>query len=131
MHSLLFILLLLAAAIFDMKTRTIPPVIPLLVACTFIITPNWSLAQGLLGGLLTGAALLIPTLIVPDAFGGGDIKLVAACGFILGVQCSLFGLLLAIVFSFIPCAYYQFTKKQTKMAFPPYLAAGYAIAALI
>lgn len=124
-----FTALLLAAAICDIKTRLIPPVIPLLLCATAIFSPSLTIWQRIIGGIISGAVLLIPTLIIPNAFGGGDIKLVAACGFVLGAQPAIFALFISLGLSLAPCLYYQLTKKQTHIAFAPYLAVGFTLAA--
>lgn len=128
---LIFTAILLTAAICDIKTRLIPPVIPVLLCACAIFSPSVALWQRILGGVIAGAVLLIPTLIISNAFGGGDIKLVAACGFVLGVQPAIFALLVALALSLAPCLYYRLTKKQTHIAFAPYLAAGFTLAALL
>lgn len=124
-----FTALLVAAAVIDLKTMTIPPWIWISIAILSPLAPGWSIKQGVFGAVVAGAVLLLPAIIKPGAFGGGDIKLVAACGLCLGVQSSIFALWLAAATSFIPCIYLKRKKEQTHIAFAPYLAAGFIAAA--
>lgn len=126
-----FTALLIAAAVIDLKTMTIPPWIWISIAMLSPLAPNWSLRQGAFGAVVTGAVLLIPAIIKPGAFGGGDIKLVAAGGLCLGARTGLFALWLAVTLSIIPYIYLQRKKAQTHIAFAPYLAAGFIAAAFL
>ena len=38
-----------------------------------------------MGGLAVSLPMYLMTLAVPESFGGGDIKLMAVCGLILGI----------------------------------------------
>ena len=82
----LFGLLLLSAAVWDMRNREIPNLIPILLfLCGLIGFRPAASAAGLL--LVGGPFLLAAVLIKRDGFaiGGGDVKLMGACGFVLGV----------------------------------------------
>lgn len=84
--GVLFSLLLLAAALWDMRKREIPDRIPaMLLLCGLIGFRPAASAAGLF--LVGGPFLLAAVLIKRDGFaiGGGDVKLMGACGFVLGV----------------------------------------------
>lgn len=130
LFHLLFAVLLLSAAVCDLKSQIIPPLIVLLCLIVAPGYPQFNWISGLIGGCLTGAILLAATLWVPGAFGGGDIKLVAACSFALGFPRSLAALVIAITLSLIPCIYYKISKQKTHIAFAPYIAAGFVLAAI-
>ena len=72
-------------------------------------------------------------LIVPGAFGGGDIKLMAASGLFLGMDaivCAMFfGLLSGGGYAAFMLATKRL-KKSDQFAFGPFLAFGLAVAAL-
>ena len=130
----LFTGLLLAAAVIDLRTMTIPPWIPLGIALIAPLAPGWYLWPGILGGLTAGLVLLLPAVIKPGAFGGGDIKLAAACGFCLGALDSIAGLWLAVTLSLLPILVLRLRKKsssQTHISFAPFLAAGFVAAAFL
>ena len=79
----LFGLLLLSAAVWDMRNREIPNLIPILLfLCGLIGFRPAASAAGLL--LVGGPFLLAAVLIKRDGFaiGGGDVKLMGACGMV-------------------------------------------------
>jgi leader peptidase (prepilin peptidase)/N-methyltransferase len=86
--DLLFVLVLLAAGIVDLRSRRIPN--RLLAAAVAIGLPLLALADpGSLPGRLVamgvaGGAFLAVALIRPDGFGMGDVKLIATMGLFLG-----------------------------------------------
>ena len=95
--GVLFGLLLLSAAVWDMRNREIPNLIPaLLLLCGLIgFRPAASVAGLFLVG---GPFLLAAVLIKRDGFaiGGGDMKLMGACGFVLGVWPGLIQAVLSL-----------------------------------
>lgn len=122
-----FTALLLIAAIIDLKTMTIPPWVWISIALLAPVAPGWSVIYGLFGAVVAGAILLLPATIKPGAFGGGDIKLVAACGLCLGTQNSMMALWLAVTASLLPYLCLKRKSEQTHIAFAPYLAAGFIV----
>lgn len=93
----LFGLLLLSAAVWDMRSREIPNLIPaLLLLCGLIGFRPAASAAGLF--LVGGPFLLAAVLIKRDGFtiGGGDVKLMGACGFVLGVWPGLIQTVLSL-----------------------------------
>jgi leader peptidase (prepilin peptidase)/N-methyltransferase len=124
-----FIMLLTYAAIIDLRTRTIPDHIPVLIILIGLIDMEPILA--VLGLMLVPLPYFIMALLKENSIGGGDIKLMGACGFYLGLQvgyvASILGLLFAII---IHLAYSVIgSKKATKnIPLAPYLGAGCLIA---
>ena len=105
----LFGLLLLSAAVWDMRNREIPNLIPILLfLCGLIGFRPAASTAGLL--LVGGPFLLAAVLIKRDGFaiGGGDVKLMGACGFVLGVWPGLIGM------GLIPFWYVLFTSHSYK-----------------
>lgn len=80
MQAFLFLTALAAASAVDCRKRTIPDFLCLLTAAAGLI--SFSPAQFF--GVLAALPLLIAALIRPECMGGGDIKLTAAAGFVLG-----------------------------------------------
>ena len=73
--------------------------------------------------------IVVAALVKEGSIGGGDIKLMGACGFVLGVKRSyialMLGLFLAVLFQT------AYAKKEDKgFAMAPYLALGCLIAML-
>ena len=82
---------LFLAAVMDMRTRTIPDWLAVLVALTSMLPPG----QPNLLGVLAGLPLLLAGITI-GGIGGGDVKLMVACGLVLGASQALTGLFLAL-----------------------------------
>lgn len=93
MQALLFLTALTAASAVDCRERTIPGFLCLLTAAAGLI--SFSPAQ--LFGVLAALPLLIAALIRPECMGGGDIKLTAAAGFVLGFWRGIWGMALKLL----------------------------------
>ena len=124
----LFGLLLLSAAVWDMRNREIPNLIPaLLLLCGLIGFPADS-AAGLL--LVGGPFLLAAVLIKRDGFaiGGGDVKLMGACGFVLGVWPGLIqtvlSLSLAVLTGLVECRLQKQPLSAVRLPLAPFFCFG-------
>ncbi len=128
--GLLFSLLLIAAAIWDIKKREIPNLIPLLLLVVGLIRVKSS--DAVFGLILTGLPYFIAEVCIrqPDGFaiGGGDIKLMAACGFVLGVwggiMQSILSLTLALIAGIILSAVEEKPFKKIKIPLAPCFCVG-------
>lgn len=87
-----FVALLLAASIMDCRRRIIPNSICLLIAAAGLI----SFSPARLLGPLAALPLLIAAMGKEGSMGGGDIKLTAAAGLVLGFRGGLWGLALGL-----------------------------------
>jgi len=127
--------LLLAISLTDYDTMTIPDRLNVaLLACGVLaafIVPEISLASRLVGLFCVSVPLLIISCVAPGAFGGGDVKLMAAAGFLLGWQ----SVLVAAVIGFIVGGAYGVClllsgRKATSehFAFGPALCLGIMVA---
>jgi len=122
--------ILVAAAVWDVKTRRIPHVFPILLlvwavvarACGFQ-APDWpGLAWGLAVGLLVGVLSF-----AAGAMGGGDAKLLAALGAVLGpVAMVLVFVCVAVVGGVLAVA--ALCRGRKSMVYGPAVAVGYALA---
>jgi leader peptidase (prepilin peptidase)/N-methyltransferase len=132
LKSAFFILILLHGAIIDVKTKTIPDYIPLTIIISGFI--GIELSSSLLGLILVPLPYFIMAIIKENSMGGGDIKLMGACGFYLGLSAgtlgSIIGLFLAVI---IHSSYTTITKKNMDKSIPlaPYLGTGCLIAHMI
>lgn len=127
--------LLLCVFLIDMQTMTIPNILILFFLAPAILevcrTGSTGIWDRAIGFFVISVPLLILTLIIPGCFGGGDIKLVAVCGFILGYQAMLFAAFLSIVSCGIVSVILLAKKKIKKsdhIAFGPYLSCGILLA---
>ena len=132
-----FSMVLLATAFIDFDTMEIPNgivIFLLLYALLFIvIDQNLTVFDRFIGFFSASLPMVLINCIVKDSFGGGDIKLMAVCGIILGWQNTVFAMFIAILLAGCYGMYLIITKKVEKgahIAFGPYLCVGIFIAML-
>lgn len=101
------------------------------IACIWLF-PQHSVTDRLAASLIISVPMLILTLIIPGAFGGGDIKLMAVSGFLLGIPsviCAMFfGLVTGGGYAAIMLKTGKLGRKD-HFAFGPFLAFGLALSA--
>lgn len=118
-------------AVIDAKTMKIPNcmVIALLVvaAGSFLIDPGLLRTGRVYGCFAVSLPMYLMNVVIPGSFGGGDIKMMAACGLLLGVS----GTILAGFISILAAGGYAVyllslgkIKREEHLAFGPFLAAG-------
>ena len=92
---------LLLIGLYDGLTMEIPDLYTLLLCLPAVLSvwifPEISLTSRIIGLFVISLPLLIITLIIPGAFGGGDIQLMAVCGFMLGWQNTLVAFMIALL----------------------------------
>lgn len=93
----------------DMRTRTIPDWLVVLVALTSMLPPG----QPNLLGVLAGLPLLLAGITI-GGIGGGDVKLMGACGLVLGASQALTGLFLALCLLVLWHAAGNMGRKRTE-----------------
>lgn len=85
------------------------------------------------GFFAASVPLLLLGMLYPEGMGGGDIKLMAAAGLILGYQMILLALFLGAIYAAIYSLFLILSRKGTlksEIPFGPYLSAGIFTAAL-
>jgi leader peptidase (prepilin peptidase)/N-methyltransferase len=123
--SISFMLLLIHAAVTDIKRREVDDWVCVTILVVSLIGTNGSLW----GAMITALPFFIPALIKGGSIGGGDVKLMFACGAVLGVCGGLgqtvIALSLAILFSFgILLKKGLKVYKKTALPLAPFLCAG-------
>ena len=127
-QRVLFLFLLLAASLVDLKRREIPDWVSGSIAALSLIHVQPECLLGLIPALFFLAAA------VKGGIGGGDVQLAAACGLMLGLPGALMGtilgLLLQLLFHLGALCVLPFFRRQVWSAYPmaPFLAIGYAAA---
>jgi leader peptidase (prepilin peptidase)/N-methyltransferase len=113
------------ASVEDIRSRTIPDEICIVICLTGLI----GFSPVKLWGLLLGLPFLISALIYNGGIGGGDVKLAAASGLVLGFPNGVLGV--GIGFSLLLA--YHFMRKKPKKSYPlaPFLSLGFMTAFLI
>lgn len=132
LQAVLFLFLLAAVSVCDIKNREIPD--SLQAAITLLSLLHFSLWN------LAGAITALPYLLVALAgkgtggIGGGDIKLAASMGTVLGLSASLaasiMGLSAFTIYGLICSCVKRLAGREGRTAHPagPFLAAGAAVA---
>lgn len=132
LQGILFASCLLIASYTDMKSKTIPDIVSIIIAAAGLI--HFSPAQ------LLGLVVVVPFLIASlcSRGGWGDTFLIGASGFLLGLTRGAVGMVFALL---IFCLFYiavrivRKIRKQEKppVSYPlaPFLAAGFMTAYFI
>lgn len=134
LKGILLCLSLCYGAYEDMKTREIPDMVPVVILLAGFI--GFSPIFPITGLLIAGLPLFLAALWSSGGIGGGDVKLMAACGFALGAWGGtlqiIIGLSFAVIFTFLR-AMILHTEVNRRMSIPlgPFLGAGGIIAYLI
>lgn len=122
----IFVALLLAASVIDIRKRIIPDEICILIALTGLIF----FEPVKLLGILAALPFLLAALFW-GGMGGGDIKLMAASGIVLGItggiMASIIGLTAMLLFYAVYSTIQRLCKRECQKAFPlaPFLSIGY------
>lgn len=120
--------LLLAGAVIcgsitDIKTRDVPPAVPVLILLAGLL--DFSLLRSITGLLLMAAIFFLAALA---GFGGGDFWLMSACGFLLGpwggILQTIFGLTLVLFYAAARRMLAGRPKKRETIPLVPFLGAG-------
>ena len=126
---------LIVIAVIDWRTYEIPFGLNVFIAILGIVnlvidSRNW--LNYLIGGVSVSGFLLIVYLITKGrGIGGGDIKLMAAAGLLLGYKSIILAFCLGCILgSVIHLIRMKVSKAEHVLAFGPYLAVGIFIAAL-
>ena len=107
-QAILFFSLLLVASVYDIRKKLIPNSVCVLIAAIALIT----FSPVKLFGILAAIPLFIAALCKQGSIGGGDIKLTAAAGLVLGFGNSIAGLVIGLA-SLLIC--YAVIVTMTRM----------------
>ncbi|AIQ13816.1 prepilin peptidase [Paenibacillus durus] len=134
LQGVLFTALLVSASIHDLKTRQIPNGLSLAIVGVGLL--HFSPIPAFAGLLVTGLPYLFAAVLSKGKIGGGDMKLMAACGFVLGPACgtlqSIIGLTLVLLVAVgIGIRSGYSIAKETALPLAPFLSAGGVLAFLI
>ena len=122
----------LYAAIKDMRTMEIPDRCHIILMAVGLVQmalgdamPWWNRMAGLLA---LSVPMLLADALAKDSFGGGDIKLAGATGFLLGPTAVWAGGIMACLWAGLFCTGALLARKKTlRDTFPlgPFLALGF------
>lgn len=130
-------MILLAITMIDFDTMMIPNGLIIALIVPFgimtVLHPELSLMNRGIGILTISVPMYLLTLLIPDCFGGGDIKLIAVSGFLLGWKLVLLAFFISVLIGGGYAVYILLTKKMGKgshIAFGPYLCIGIMVSLL-
>ncbi len=139
-NSLMYALVcscLITLAFIDIDHQIIPERFNIIIAACGIILAFTSQSLPLLDRIIGLFAVSVPLLLIVIFIGGmgmGDVKLFAACGFLLGWKLILLTMLVSSVLAAIFGIYLMITKKagrKSEIPFGPYIAFAVIICLLI
>lgn len=125
LQSGIFIALLVLASIWDIRKRIIPDILCLCIALSSLTVFN----PINLFGILISLPLLFAALLW-GGMGGGDIKLMAAAGLVLGFHRGMAAMVIGLTALLLFHAFYAITQKLRGRAVPkayplaPFLSLG-------
>lgn len=129
--------ILVSITVIDIQTHEIPDLLNLALFVSGLfemwINPVVSISSRVAGIFIVSVPLLTIAMIIKNSFGGGDIKMTAAAGFLLGVKDVIVASFIGILAGGIYGIFVLISKKKTTkegFAFGPCLSSGIFIAML-
>lgn len=137
MIDIAFFCILAAVGWIDQRTMEVPDrlssAVLLLAVADQLTGGGPALFSSVLGTCAVSVPMLLMTLAIPGAFGGGDIKLMAACGAFLGWRLALEAFFLAVLGGGVWGCWLLVSGKAGRkdhFAFGPFLCTGAAVSYL-
>ena len=119
LRCILLCQVLMVAGVFDLMTYEIPDYLHLLIAMAGLI--HFQPLPALLGFLIVPLPFLIAALKT-ERIGGGDVKLMAASGFAIGVTGGIWMMIWGLLFALLWNR--AFCREQKSLTLAPFLAFG-------
>lgn len=127
--------LLTVISMVDWDTMTIPNGFVLTMGVfamiSFFFRDGVFIRERLIGFFVVSLPMFLLTVLIPGAFGGGDIKLMAVAGVFLGWKLCLFSFFVGVIVGGIYSVYLIRARKKGRkdhVAFGPFLCIGMMIA---
>lgn len=133
----LFVSILIVASFIDLDTLEVPNRLVLLILllalihCIFV--QDVPLIENIIGFFAASVPFLLLAFLSHGGMGGGDIKLVAACGLLLGYKNILLGVFIGVLLAAVCGIILIFSKSKSlksQLALVPFLSCGMVIAYL-
>ncbi|MDR7870026.1 MAG: prepilin peptidase [Tissierellaceae bacterium] len=133
---------LIAITIIDLKEMIIPDSLVLSILALSIIqkTINYyvhsipmDIKESILGLLIAGGLFLLIVILSKGGMGGGDVTLIGALGFVLGIKLVMLNILLSFVIGAIISIFLLASKLKTKkdpIPFGPFIILSYFLVLL-
>lgn len=134
---ILLAVVLVTAAVIDLRTMYVPDWVPgfiLGLALISLFTEHGpTLTSRVCGSLVIGGAMLLVSILTKGGIGGGDIKLMAASGLLLGFSHNLLAFILAYLTAGLMYAIPLLTgrlDRHKEIPMIPYFAASILVSCL-
>jgi len=111
----------------DIRTRELPNIVPIVILVTGFI--GFSPLDSILGLLAAGLPFLIAAYM--GGMGGGDIRLMAASGFALGLWGGILQTIIGLSFTLLFAVFHKKTHRHDTLPLAPFLGAGGVIVYLM
>ncbi|MCL2198581.1 MAG: prepilin peptidase [Defluviitaleaceae bacterium] len=108
--------------------------VPFAVFSAVLGWPGGYLLSSVVGFFVVSVPMLVLAMVINGAFGGGDIKLMAVCGFLLGWQNALLAFFIAIVLGGSYAVFLLVSGRKGKrehIPFAPALCVGVFLAMIL
>lgn len=127
--------ILIVASMIDFDIMEIPNRLNILIVVLAIfsmVTQPLSIKEKIIGFFIVSVPTLLIAVLTKGGIGGGDIKLLASCGLLLGYKSILVATFIGVMIGGIVGMIKLIKHKQRKQEMPlgPYLSIGIMIAAL-
>lgn len=119
--SILIGMLLLYASVYDYETHLVPDYVHIVLLLAGVICSRP--IPGLIGMLLVPFPFFIAALLKEDSIGGADIKLMGACGYLLGLRLGYAALLMGLSLAVL-VRNARHKPREEPFALVPYLTVG-------
>lgn len=127
---------LVMITVIDAYTQTIPPVLNIVLGALGLVSiltmPEISVAERVIGFFCISVPMFLIVLLVPGGFGGGDIKMMAASGILLGWKGNLAAFFIGLIIGGVYGAFLLISGKKGRkehFAFGPCLSIGIFVSA--
>lgn len=127
---------LVMITVIDAYTQTIPPVLNIVLGAlglfSILTMPGISVAERVIGFFCISVPMFLIVLLVPGGFGGGDIKMMAASGILLGWKGNLAAFFIGLIIGGVYGAFLLISGKKGRkehFAFGPCLSIGIFVSA--
>ena len=127
---------LVMITLIDAYTQTIPPALNIILGVlglfSILTMPGISVIERVIGFFCISVPMFLIVLLVPGGFGGGDIKMMAASGILLGWRGNLAAFFIGLIIGGIYGAFLLISGKKGRkehFAFGPCLSIGIFVSA--
>ena len=127
---------LVMITVIDAYTQMIPPVLNIILGALGLLSiltmPGMSVAERVIGFFCISVPMFLIVLLVPGGFGGGDIKMMAASGILLGWKGNLAAFFIGLIIGGVYGAFLLINGKKGRkehFAFGPCLSIGIFVSA--